>query len=524
LEGGRRIDEEGTMVLPKVIRASWEARHVQPDGNCMWRSCSLSFFGTDCFWPQLKLASLAFAAANVSWMCLLVPEGKVDHDIFAEHSKDAYVTQVDGSIKFVEANLCRDDMFMASIARLCNPGAFAGPIACVAVSETLGVRVNMMHPMDMKASKSMEKGLVKDAAGQEEVQHDTPNIDDTTNHFAAVVAKGCPELLCPTYLIAPRQRAADDASGKEDYDKRVLACKERQVDRERQAERPQPGGDQMAPADPTTSGSVAVAAVVVLVVVLELLRTQREDNVSIKRRGKAQGVGILFVAKQGRERQLPALCGPFPQPPIPLLVLVLILVCRSARCIQRLLRGIVAAAAACAVASTTMVIAALKAASTQFASTSSGGSVLEPAGAVVPDVSWGFNASSEDDGQWTGCLRLDGVDHASPTSSRDEETGCEGSRVSSVSPKRRGRSGSRRGRRGRRSWRLRSASKGRRGIGYGARGGLPASGRAAASCPWTADDEWINPHFFRRCTSKHGRQRPGGCSDPSSDGGSRANG
>ncbi|CAB1099647.1 unnamed protein product [Ectocarpus sp. CCAP 1310/34] len=211
-------------------------------------------------------------------------------------------------------------MVMASIARLYKPGAFVGAVAWVAVSEALGVPVNVVHPMDITARKRMDLGLVKDGAGQEvdgegyqwscshrpqkthlwllpdaggmareevniivvksspalenpteeqlqtvgEVQNDTPNIDDTTDHFAAVVVKDGTTLLCPIHLIAPRQRAADDASGKEGYDKRVLACKEQQAVRERQAAGVQAGSDSDSDtvATDTTASEVVAAKVV----------------------------------------------------------------------------------------------------------------------------------------------------------------------------------------------------------------------------------------------------------------------
>ncbi|CAB1106849.1 unnamed protein product [Ectocarpus sp. CCAP 1310/34] len=149
------------MVLSKVLRTSFEARHVEPDSNCWWRSLSLSFLDSDCFWLQLKLVSLVHAAANVDQFSLLVPGGKIDHDIFVEHSQDAYVVYGDGSTKFVQADVCRDKMVMASIARLCKPGAFAGAVAWVAASEALGVPANVMHPMDTTARKRMDLGLVR---------------------------------------------------------------------------------------------------------------------------------------------------------------------------------------------------------------------------------------------------------------------------------------------------------------------------------------------------------------------------
>ena len=124
-------------------------------------------------WPQPRVyASDAveeggLSAARVAEICQLVPEGMFDNDIFEEHSEEAYVTQDDGSTRFVEANLSRGTMLMASLAKLCTPGVYAGQVASVAVSETFGIGVNMMHGIDTKARKRMDEGLMEDGNGQE---------------------------------------------------------------------------------------------------------------------------------------------------------------------------------------------------------------------------------------------------------------------------------------------------------------------------------------------------------------------
>ncbi|CAN0341937.1 unnamed protein product, partial [Ectocarpus sp. 4 AP-2014] len=205
-------------------------------------------------------------------------------------------------------------MVMASIARLCKPGAFAGAVAWVAVSEALGVPLNVIHPMDIKARKRMDLGLVIDGAGQE-VQCDTPNIDDTTDHFAAVVVKDGTTLLCPIHLIAPRQRAADDASGKEDYEQRVLACKERQTVRERQAAGVQAGSD-------TVAAEMVAAEVVVALLAVLVCRTPSENSSSARvRSSKVQYARILIQMTEGPEKQPPSRCDPFLLPPLLLLLL-----------------------------------------------------------------------------------------------------------------------------------------------------------------------------------------------------------
>ncbi|CAM9163877.1 unnamed protein product, partial [Ectocarpus sp. 6 AP-2014] len=86
-KGGRRIDVGGTAALPKEVRKSFEARHVEADGHCPWRAMAMSFLGCESHWRQLKLVVLAYAAVRVEQICGLVPVSQYDLDIWTEHSK-----------------------------------------------------------------------------------------------------------------------------------------------------------------------------------------------------------------------------------------------------------------------------------------------------------------------------------------------------------------------------------------------------------------------------------------------------
>lgn len=85
---------------------------------------------------------------------------------WTDHSKDAYATRSDGGAAFIEDRVRSDRMFLASIARLCRAGESAGSVACIALSEALGVKVNMMHMMDARARRRMDMGLVRDGTGK----------------------------------------------------------------------------------------------------------------------------------------------------------------------------------------------------------------------------------------------------------------------------------------------------------------------------------------------------------------------
>ncbi|CAN0314161.1 unnamed protein product, partial [Ectocarpus sp. 12 AP-2014] len=44
----------------------WVAEFVDGDGNCAWRSLAQGMWGSDVFWPQLKLVVLAWSVANAA--------------------------------------------------------------------------------------------------------------------------------------------------------------------------------------------------------------------------------------------------------------------------------------------------------------------------------------------------------------------------------------------------------------------------------------------------------------------------
>ena len=58
-------DYFGTMVLPKEVRdEGWVAKFVAGDGNCAWWALATGIWGSDVYWAPLKLAVLAWTAAN----------------------------------------------------------------------------------------------------------------------------------------------------------------------------------------------------------------------------------------------------------------------------------------------------------------------------------------------------------------------------------------------------------------------------------------------------------------------------
>lgn len=59
-----------------MLRGKYEAIHVEGDGNCYWRAVSMSIWGTQGNWRQVKLVILGWATANAD---ALVGEGGVLH-------------------------------------------------------------------------------------------------------------------------------------------------------------------------------------------------------------------------------------------------------------------------------------------------------------------------------------------------------------------------------------------------------------------------------------------------------------
>lgn len=66
------------------------------------------------------------------------------------------MTLRDGSSVFIEYDVWSDRVLLAPITRLCLAGEYAGFIACIAISEALGVTVNMMHMMDAWTKRRMD--------------------------------------------------------------------------------------------------------------------------------------------------------------------------------------------------------------------------------------------------------------------------------------------------------------------------------------------------------------------------------
>lgn len=87
------------MAIRKDIRHEWKARYARGDGNCLWRSAAHALFGTDCFWRQLKLLSLAHAAAHLNEVHqhVLRSHSHYDNDIAERYAETEFLVLDDGT-------------------------------------------------------------------------------------------------------------------------------------------------------------------------------------------------------------------------------------------------------------------------------------------------------------------------------------------------------------------------------------------------------------------------------------------
>ena len=279
------------MAIRKDIRHEWEARHVRGDGNCLWRSAAHALFGTDCYWRQLKLLSLAHAAAHINELHQHVLRSHYDNDITERYAETEFVALDDGTRVQIPDMARTDLMLLASISRLCSFGAYAGSVACRLIAEALGINVKMLHKLDAKSRKQQDMKPRKGGAGRDgnawedarwshtflprstpsrswhvqdnvagqaactfreeiaivlvmsshpllnptpadlqalpEVQHDTAGADGHCNHFAAIVNTDGTTKPFPMYTCAPALYASLDAQDESRFTEEFRQWKER---------------------------------------------------------------------------------------------------------------------------------------------------------------------------------------------------------------------------------------------------------------------------------------------------------
>lgn len=136
------------------LRAEFAAFAVDGDGNCFWRSAAHGLWGTDYFWPHLKLVTLAKAAATAEQ---LVGETRHLHHSCVYYRDDVlakFQVHHEGRIDPKQDNY--EHMLLAEVLRMCPSGRWGSGLSAHLVSEALGIRVKVIDPTDMRARKGLE--------------------------------------------------------------------------------------------------------------------------------------------------------------------------------------------------------------------------------------------------------------------------------------------------------------------------------------------------------------------------------
>lgn len=145
-------DYFGTMVLPKEVRdEGWVATFVAGDGNCAWRALAMGIWGSDVYWAPLKLAVLAWTAANaeelvseggILWNCTrYYPQAVMKYARFS--SEGDVLSTRQGNIKMV----------IASVALFGEPKRWGGDLTMLMASQGLRLRVKVLVLIDRKSRK-----------------------------------------------------------------------------------------------------------------------------------------------------------------------------------------------------------------------------------------------------------------------------------------------------------------------------------------------------------------------------------
>ena len=154
----RWLDGQASQATTSALREGWETWWADGDGNCFWRSLSLSIWRSQRFYRQVKLVVLAYASKNSE---TLVSEGHHLHDNITYY--DASVVQ-----KFVGSGTATQHvcMLLAELAPLCSDGNRSGRITACLVYKALGCIMKFIHPVDKKARVKQDASAVSRGRGR----------------------------------------------------------------------------------------------------------------------------------------------------------------------------------------------------------------------------------------------------------------------------------------------------------------------------------------------------------------------
>ena len=114
LQETRWLDGQASQAPTSALREGWETWRADGDGNCFWRSLSLSIWRAQRFYKQVKLVVLAYASEKSE---ALVNEGHHLHDNITYYDVSV-VLKFEGSGTATQ----HECMLSAELAPLCYDG------------------------------------------------------------------------------------------------------------------------------------------------------------------------------------------------------------------------------------------------------------------------------------------------------------------------------------------------------------------------------------------------------------------
>ena len=146
------MDGQASQALTSALREGGETWWADGNGNCFWRSLSLSIWRSQRFYRQVKSVVLAYASERSE---TLVSEGHHLHD---------NITYYDASVvlKCVGSGIAtqHECMLLAELAPLCSDGNWAERITACLTSEALGCIVKFIHPVDKRARVKQDASVI----------------------------------------------------------------------------------------------------------------------------------------------------------------------------------------------------------------------------------------------------------------------------------------------------------------------------------------------------------------------------
>lgn len=145
-QGPCLLDATAAMAFVRMMLKDFRTVWVEGDGNCLWRAIACGLWGSDCYYLQLKLYILTWAAQHL-------PDSHTDgvnlpasRLYWSEECFQKYIPMVEGKLEYHQADLV--SLIQEEIANLCPRGKHAGRLAAYWASSALSMPVKIFNPQD----------------------------------------------------------------------------------------------------------------------------------------------------------------------------------------------------------------------------------------------------------------------------------------------------------------------------------------------------------------------------------------